>query len=84
MAKIETAKEVGTKNQKMTLKGYFLKLPNVIHPKTDFMNKVAQEANVSVSTVRNWVKYGMRPKNREHIDVLVRVTGIPADRLWED
>lgn len=72
------------KVQKMTLKGYYLQIPESTHPKTDFVNEIAIEAGVSVATVRNWVIYGMRPQNKKHVDILVKKTGIPADELWED
>lgn len=72
------------KTKKMTLKGYYLQLPNANHPKTDFVNELAMEAGVSVATVRNWVIYGMKPQNKNHIEILVRKTGIPAENLWED
>lgn len=72
------------KTKKMTLKGYYLQLPNANHPKTDFVNELAMEAGVSVATVRNWVIYGMKPQNKNHIEILVRKTGISAENLWED
>ena len=77
--------EEKTRNvQKMTLKGYYLSLPNASHPKTDLINEMAIEAGVSAATVRNWVIYWMRPQNRDHINILVRKTGIPAENLWEE
>lgn len=72
------------KVKKMTLKDYYTSLPNASHPKTDLINEVAMETGVSAVTVRNWFLYGMRPKNRKHIEVLVKKTGIPAEDLWED
>lgn len=72
------------KPQKMTLKGYYLQIPDASHPKTNFVNEIAMEAGVSVATVRNWVVYGMKPQNKKHIEILVRKTGIPAEDLWED
>lgn len=79
----ETEAKNREKVAKLTLKGYYLQIPDAVHPKTDFMNEIAIEAGVSVATVRNWVIYGMRPKNRNHVDILVRKTGIPAEELWE-
>ena len=77
--------EENSKNvPKMTLKGYYLSLPNASHPKTDLINEIAIEAGVSTTTVRNWVIYGMRPLNRSHIDIIAKKTGIPAENLWED
>lgn len=69
---------------KLTLNGYYLQLPESSHPKTDFVNEIAMEAGVSVSTVRNWVIYGMKPANKKHIEILSRKTGINEDELWED
>lgn len=87
-AKLRKMDDRNAENQKnirkITLKGYYSQLPGANHPKTDFVNEVAMEAGVSAATVRNWVKYGMRPQNREHIEILVRKTGIPAENLWED
>lgn len=68
----------------MTLKGYYRNLDAVVHPKTDFLNEVARRANVSTTTVRNWVVYGMKPKNEQHRSILSEVTGIPVDNLWEE
>ena len=76
--KAENQKKV----QKMTLKGYYLDLPDAVHPKTDFINEIAIEAGVSAATVRNWVIYGMKPQNRKHVELLIKKTGIPADELW--
>ena len=80
----EIAKEKMKNLQKMTLKGYYMQMPDATHPKTDFMNEIAAEAGVSVGTVRNWVIYGMKPQNKAHVDILVRKTGIPAEQHWED
>lgn len=80
----ERNEEKSKKMPKLTLRGYYLALPNASHPKTDLINEIAIEAGVSAATVRNWVKYGMRPQNKEHIDILVSKTGIPAEDLWED
>jgi hypothetical protein len=80
----ELTKEKEKNQRKMTLKGYYLQIPDASHPKTDFVNEIAIEAGVSVATVRNWVVYGMKPQNKKHIEILVRKTGIPAEDLWED
>ncbi len=71
-------------NGEMTLKGYYQSLPDASYPKTDFVNEIASEAKVSAATVRNWVVYGMKPKNKKHIEILVKHTGIPAEKLWKD
>lgn len=70
--------------KKMTLRGYYESLPDATCPKTDFINEVASKTGVTSSTVRNWIFYGMKPANENHIGVLVEVTGIPADKLWAE
>ena len=80
----EVTKENQEKVKKMTLKGYYSQLPDATHPKTDFVNEVAIEAGVSAATVRNWVIYGMRPQNKNHVEILSRKTGIAVEDLWED
>ncbi|WP_143089316.1 hypothetical protein [Prevotella sp. KH2C16] len=70
--------------KKMTLRGYYEGLPDANCPKTDFINEVASRTGVTSTTVRNWIFYGMKPANENHIKVLVDVTGIPADELWMD
>ena len=70
--------------EKITLRGYYEGLPDASCPKTDFINEVASKTGVTSSTVRNWIFYGMKPANENHIKVLVEVTGIPANELWAD
>lgn len=70
--------------EKMTLRGYYENLPDATCPKTDFINEVASKTGVTSTTVRNWIFYGMKPANENHINVLVDVTGIPANELWVD
>lgn len=70
--------------EKMTLRGYYESLPDASCPKTDFINGIASKTGVTSSTVRNWIFYGMKPANENHIKVLVEVTGIPANELWSD
>lgn len=70
------------KGQKMTLKGYYKQLPDSVHPKTDFINRVVCRTGVSVQSVRNWVIYGMKPSNPEWVKVLSEETGIPVKNLW--
>lgn len=80
----EVTKEMKEKKQKLTLKGYYLQIPEASHPKTDFVNEIAMEAGVSSATVRNWVIYGMKPANKKHVEILSRKTGIPAEDLWDE
>ena len=75
----------GLQNEpKMTLKGYYMSLPDASHPKTDFMNDVARKCRVSVGAVRGWIFYGLKPQNKKNVEILARMTGIPATELWED
>ncbi len=70
-------------NKKMTLQSYYEGLPDAEFPKTNFINTIVSKTGVSAVTVRNWIFYGMKPANENHIGVLVEITGIPADKLWE-
>ena len=69
--------------KKITLQDYYENLPDAEYPKTNFINSVVSKTGVSAATVRNWIFYGMKPANENHIDVLVEITGIPAEKLWE-
>ena len=69
------------KEVKMTLRGYYSSLPEAMHPKTEFVNKVAKLTGASTASVRNWI-LGMKPQNHEHIKILSEVTGISEDCLW--
>ena len=62
----------------MNLKNYYEKLEN----KTLFINKVCYRIGVSSMTVRNWIRFGMKPKNPNHILILSEETGIDAKKLW--
>lgn len=70
------------KEQKMTLKGYYDGLPQSSFPKTEFIKAVAEKTGVCTATVRNWIAYGMKPYNVEHINILSEMTGIPKEELW--
>ena len=69
---------------KITLKDYYSNLPNATHPKTEFINEVIKKTGVSFTAVRNWVVYGMKPNNPEHIAALSEITGISPENLWSD
>lgn len=68
--------------QIMTLKGYYKNLPESTHPKTEFINEITRRTGVSFTAARNWVVYGMKPNNPEHISVLSEITGISPEDLW--
>ena len=84
MKVIEKQSEFDKNCQKMTLRGYYESLPNSSHPKTEFVNEIAVRAGVSTATVRNWISYGMKPSNPEHIELLSQMTGIDKDSLWNE
>lgn len=66
----------------ITLKDYYQSLPESTSPKTEFVNDIAFRCNVTSNTVRNWISYGMKPSNPEHVKIISEVTGIPCDQLW--
>lgn len=77
-------KEMKKNKEKMTLRGYYEGLPDANCPKTDFINEVTTKTGVTSTTVRNWIFYGMKPANENHIKVLSELTGIPSEKLWAD
>lgn len=84
MKKVNDSNCFSENRKRMTLKDYYLNLPNSKHPKTDFLNEITSRTGVSFNTARNWVRYGMKPNNHEHISVLSEITGIPTKDLWND
>ena len=72
------------KGKIITLKDYYSNLPEATHPKTDFLRAIAKRCDVSETTVRNWVRFGFKPNNKEHIIVLSEITGIAPENLWND
>lgn len=70
--------------QIMTLKGYYRNLPEATYPKSNFIRDVAARCGVTEVTVRNWIKYGMKPSNPEHIAILSEMTSISSESLWND
>ena len=75
---------LGNKAHEMTLKGYYLSLPAPTYPKKDLVKELAQRCSVTEATVRNWIMYGFRPDNAEHVRIISEVTGIPEDNLWKE
>ena len=71
------------KPQKMTLKGYYLNLPDATHPKTEFITRIMSECGVSFTTARNWVMGVTRPDKEENVSKLSEMTGIKAEDLWK-
>lgn len=67
----------------MTLKGYYKRLPQRNAPRLDFLTEVANRCGVTITTARNWCLYGIKPMSHEHVEVLVELTGISEEDLWE-
>ena len=62
------------------LKKYYDGLAN----KTSFVNEVCYKTGRSSATVRNWIKYGMKPADSKDIDVLSDITGLDRKNLWNE
>lgn len=75
-------KDFSIKNKKMTLKGYYESLPLRVAPRNTFLEKISERCGVSKQTVRNWCLYGIKPHSYEYVKVLVEVTGIKEEDLW--
>lgn len=70
------------KGKSMTLRGYYKSLPEPTFPKRDFVQEIATKCNVTLTTANNWIKYGIRPNNPEHVRILSEMTGISPEDLW--
>ena len=73
----------GLKSKNITLESYYRGLPKATYPKSSFIALVASKCEVTHITVRNWIKYGMRPNNPAHIKILSEITGIPEEELFK-
>jgi len=65
-----------------TLKDYYNGLPSQTSPKKDFIDKVAEECEVSPQTVRLWIRGYFKPSRREFYRKLSELTGIPENELF--
>lgn len=72
------------KGRIMTLRGYYKSLPEPTFPKRDFIQEIAMKCNVTLTTANNWIKYGIKPSNPEHIKILSEITGISPEHLWTE
>lgn len=72
------------KGKEMTLRGYYKSLPEPTFPKRDFIQEIAIKCNVTLTTANNWIKYGIKPNNPEHIKILSEITGISPEHLWTE
>ena len=77
-------------NQKITLKGYYQALPERVSPKLQMLEEIQRRCEkltgklVTMTTLRNWVLYGIKPQEPLHIQAISEVTGIKEEDLWED
>lgn len=62
------------------LKKYYEDLAN----KTSFINEVCYKTGRSSATIRNWIKYGMKPADSKDVDILAEITGIEKSKLWNE
>ena len=62
------------------LRKYYDELTN----KTRFINEVCYKTGRSAATVRNWIKYGMRPADTADLEILSEITGISKEKLWDN
>ena len=74
-------KEFDENKMSMALMDYYENLPSASHPKTEFLMELARRCQVAVSTTRFWVKYGILPKNPEHLKIIQEMTGICKEEL---
>jgi hypothetical protein len=76
--------DIGEKTPKMTLKGYYASLSKRRSPRYEFISEVVKRCHVSEQTVRNWILYGIKPQQKQHVEVLCELTGIKEEDLWTD
>jgi len=67
----------------MTLKSYYETLSMCKSPLQEFVDIVTERCGVSGQTVRNWCLYGIKPQSYAHVKVLMDITGLTEDELWE-
>ena len=90
MENIQLSKDLVEKSEILSLRGYYNRLPERIAPKQKFLEDVQSECyrltgtRPTLTTVRNWVLYGLKPKNHVFVDAIVNVTGIKEENLWVD
>lgn len=75
-------KFLNVEKRKMTLKCYYNSLPKSESPRSNLIKEISLNCDVSQTTARNWVLYGVKPKVKEHISFLSMITGIKEDCLW--
>lgn len=83
MKNIPPPNKNGEKSEKMTLKGYYSALAEQKTPLQTFITEVSERCSVSEQTVRNWCLYGIKPQSYAHVKVLMELTGLNEDELWQ-
>ena len=90
MENIQSSKDFNENSEKLSLKGYYQSLPERVAPKQQLLEEIQRGCErvtgirPTITTVRNWVLYGLRPKRPEHIEVISKITGIKEELLWKD
>ena len=89
MENIQSSKDFVEKSAKLTLKGYYKSLPERFSPKQRLLEDIQQRCEeltgevVTVTTLRNWVLYGRKPRNPLHVRAISEITGIKEEYLWQ-
>ena len=87
---IQSSKKNGENSQNLSLKGYYQSLPERVAPKQQMIEEIQAECErltgvrPTVTTVRNWVLYDIKPQKPQYVQAIVKVTGIKEDCLWQD
>ena len=83
MKNVPLTKQNAEKKKKMTLKSYYSALADQKTPLQAFVAEVSERCGVSEQTVRNWCLYGIKPQSYAYVKVLMEVTGLEEDELWQ-
>lgn len=66
------------------LEQFYVDLPGVSAPKSEFIDRVAARCKVETTTVRNWIKGKTTPVEEIYWDILAEETGIPREQLFQE
>ena len=86
---IQSSKKMEEKVEKISLKRYYSALPERIAPKQKLLEEIQQKCYEktgfvpTMTSIRNWVLYDIRPKNQQYVEAIVEVTGIKEEDLWQ-
>lgn len=87
---IQSSKKMDENSEKLSLKGYYQSLPERVAPKQQMVEEIQSEClrltgkRPTITSVRNWVLYGIKPQNAMYVQAIVNVTGIKEENLWLD